>query len=291
MIIQFRLRTAYVRSLSIFMTAIFALLLSIQNVMAFKAPINLCDHSGPTYQRLVSWLHDRFGPGSSAADLRNVFASTPEYEVNEEARAVRLLNVLGSLEQGNVRLDEASPYSDTEALISGGYAACDRDDGQADHWQLLIHEDEHGKIIEFELALFYVDSPSSKGRNEPLNGDRFNGFNKTQIPSIRHRSQALGDSASRLFIEMEEGGFLREEIAGPQDPTYATRRREFALKKQPNLVRAFMIPMGTPVKETDKATLYLRIGAYATSASWPVVVIEYEGESDKVLTIEAFQTF
>lgn len=258
---------------------------------AGDTPINLCDYSGPDYESLVTDLQGRFKSGSKAIDLRNAFKATDGYEINNKPLKARLLNVIGSLEEQNFRIDETNPYSDTAALITGGFVTCPRKGGLVDHWQLLIHEDSSGRIIEFELALFYADEASSGPRNEALKGERFNGINQSQLPTIRNRSGSLNNKASLLFAEMEDGGFLREEIAGPKDAAYEARRKKFKQNARPNLVRTYMIPMGTPIKKSDRASLHLRLGAYMTSNSWPIIVIEYDDDTDTVVSIEAIQSF
>jgi hypothetical protein len=78
---------------------------------------------------------------------------------------------------------------------------------------LLVWQDDARRITEHELFLFYYDDKDfAMPRNEALNAHRFMGIHGTQIVSIKHRAKALGNSASKLFSELERDGFIRDQL-------------------------------------------------------------------------------
>ena len=141
------------------------------------------------------------------------------------------------------------------------------------------------RIIEHELSLFYYDDKDfAMPRNKALNVHRFMGVHETQIVSIKHRAEALGNSASKLFAELERGGFIRDETV----PTagYKRRLQKFIDRlKTPNSVRIYALPLGLPLKRGDRASLFARRGLFFTSDTLAFTVIEYDKAQDRVIKI------
>ena len=130
------------------------------------------------------------------------------------------------------------------------------------------------------------DKDFAMPRNEALNAHRFIGFRGTQMISIKHRAKALGNSASKLFAEMERGGFIRDEFMQPAG--YKKRLRRFIDRlKTPNSVRIYALPFGFPLKRGDRASLSTRLGLLFTSNTLMLTVIEYDKAQDRVIKIFA----
>jgi hypothetical protein len=153
-------------------------------------------------------------------------------------------------------------------------------------WYLFVWQDDASRIIEHELSLFYNDKDFAMPRNEALNAHRFIGFCGTQMISIKNRAKALGNSASKLFAEMERGGFIRDEFM--QTAGYKKRLRRFIDRlKTPNSVRIYALPFGFPLKRGDRAFLSTRLGLLFTSNTLMLTVIEYDKAQDRVIKIFA----
>ena len=104
--------------------------------------------------------------------------------------------------------------------------------------------------------------------------------------SIKHRAKALGNSASKLFAEMERGGFIRDEFM--QTAGYKKRLRRFIDRlKTPNSVRIYASPLGLPLKRGDRASLFASLGLYFTGDTLAFTVIEYDKAQDRVIKIFA----
>ena len=125
------------------------------------------------------------------------------------------------------------------------------------------------------MPLFYGEKDFAMPRNEALNAHRFTGLHGTQIVSIKHRATALGNSASKLFAELERGNFIRDEPM----PTagYKRRLKKFIDRlKTPNSVRIYALPLGLPLERGDRASLFARLGLYFTGSTLAFIVIEYD---------------
>ena len=163
---------------------------------------------------------------------------------------------------------------------------CDLGSGRENFWYLAVWQDDASRIIEHELSLFYGDKDFAMPRNEALNAHRFMGIHGTQIVSIKHRAKALGNSASKLFAEMERGGFIRDEFM--QTAGYKKRLRRFIDRlKTPNSVRIYALPLELPLKRGDRASLSTRLGLLFTSNTLMLTVIEYDKAQDRVIKIFA----
>ena len=122
-----------------------------------------------------------------------------------------------------MRIDEDQPYTDDGVVkIRANVVEFDLGSGRENSWLFLVWQDDARRIIEHELSLFYYDDKDfAMPRNEALNAHRFIGFRGTQMISIKHRAKALGNSASKLFAELERVGFIRDEPM----PTAEYKRR------------------------------------------------------------------
>ena len=96
----------------------------------------------------------------------------------------------------------------------------------------------------------------------------------------------MGNGASKLFAEMERGGFIRDEFM--QTAGYKKRLRRFIDRlKTPNSVRIYALPFGFPLKRGDRASLSTRLGLLFTSNTLMPTVIEYDKAQDRVIKIFA----
>ena len=96
----------------------------------------------------------------------------------------------------------------------------------------------------------------------------------------------MGNGASKLFAEMERGGFIRDEPM----PTagYKRRRQKFIDRlKTPHSVRMYALPLGLPLKSGDRASLYARLGLYFSGDTLAFTVIENDKAQDRVIKIFA----
>ena len=112
------------------------------------------------------------------------------------------------------------------------------------------------------------------------------GIHGTQIVSIKHLAKALGNSASKLFAELERGNFIRDEPM----PTagYKRRLKKFIDRlKTPNSVRIYALPLGLLLERGDRASLFTRVGFYFTNNTLAFSVIEYDKAQDRVIKIFA----
>ena len=188
---------------------------------------------------------------------------------------------------GDSRLREDQPYTDDGLVkIRASMVQCDLGSGRKNSRYLLVWQDDARRIIEHELSLFCDDKDFATPLNEALNAHRFIGFCGTQMISIKHRAKALGNSASKLFAEMERGGFIRDEFM--QTAGYKKRLRRFIDRlKTPNSVRIYALPFGFPLKRGDRAFLSTRLGLLFTSNTLMLTVIEYDKAQDRVIKIFA----
>ena len=193
----------------------------------------------------------------------------------------------GFVKEGNLRIDEDQLYTDDGLVkIRASMVQCDLGSGRKNSWYLFVWQDDMRRIIEHELSLFYDDKDFATPLNEALNAHRFMSTHGTQIVSIKHRAKALGNSASKLFAEMERGGFIRDESMSTAG--YKRRRQKFIDRlKTPNSVRIYALPLGLPLKRGDRASLFTRLGLYFTGDTSAFTVIEYYKTQDRVIKLFA----
>lgn len=104
--------------------------------------------------------------------------------------------------------------------------------------------------------------------------------------SIKHRAKALGNSASKLFAEMERGDFIRNHPMPPAG--YKRHLQEFIDQLQtPNSVRIYVSPLGLPLERGDRASLPARLGLFFHGNTWAFTVIEYDKAHDRIIKIYA----
>ena len=232
--------------------------------------INLCNHSGPDFEKIAARFKEELKPGEKIQP------------------ALKRLNLAPGL--GESRLREGQPYTDDGIVkIRASMVQCDLGSGRKNSWYLFVWQDDMRRIIEHELSLFYDDKDFATPRNEALNAHRFTGFHGTQIVSIKHRAKALGNSASKLFAEMERGNFIRDQPI----PTagYKRRLQKFIDRlKTPNSVRIYALPLGLLLERGDRASLFTRVGFYFTNNTLAFSVIEYDKAQDRVIKIYASRT-
>ncbi len=248
--------------------------------------INLCNHSGPDFEKIAARFKEELKPGEKIKPAPKRLNLSPGLGDNHLFER-QFLNFKGFVKGGNMRIDEDQTYTDDGLVkIRANMVECDLGGGRKNSWYLFVWQDDASRIIEHELSLFYNNKDFAMPRNEALNAHRFIGFRGTQMISIKHRAKALGNSASKLFAEMERGGFIRDEFM--QTAGYKKRLRRFIDRlKTPNSVRIYALPFGFPLKRGDRASLSTRLGLLFTSNTLMLTVIEYDKAQDRVIKIFA----
>ncbi len=248
--------------------------------------INLCNHSGPDFEKIAARFKEELKPGEKIKPALKRLNLSPGLG-DDHLSEYQLIDLKGFVKEGNMRIDEDQPYTDDGLVkIRANVVQCDLGSGRENFWYLAVWQDDASRIIEHELSLFYGDKDFAMPRNEALNAHRFTGLQGTQIISIKHRAKALGNSASKLFAELERGDFIRDEPM----PTagYKRRLQKFIDRlKTPNSVRIYALPLGLPLERGDRASLFTRVGFYFTNNTLAFTVIEYDKAQDRVIKIYA----
>ena len=248
--------------------------------------INLCNHSGPDFEKIAARFKEELKPGEKIKPALKRLNLSPGLGDNHLFER-QFLNFKGFVKGGNMRIDEDQTYTDDGLVkIRANMVECDLGGGRKNSWYLFVWQDDASRIIEHELSLFYNNKDFAMPRNEALNAHRFIGFRGTQMISIKHRAKALGNSASKLFAELERGDFIRDESM----PTagYKKRLQKFIDRlKTPDSVRIYALPLGLPLKRGDRASLFTRVGFYFTNNTLAFTVIEYDKAQDRVIKIYA----
>ena len=184
--------------------------------------INLCNHSGPDFEKIAARFKEELKPGEKIQPALKRLYLSPGLGDGHLLEAAQFVNLKGFVKEGNMRIDEDQLYTDDGLVkIRTNVVQFDLGSGRENYWYLLVWHDDASRIIEHELSLFYDDKDFATPRNEALNAHRFTGFHGTQIVSIKHRAKALGNSASKLFAELERGGFIRDQLM----PTAERKKR------------------------------------------------------------------
>ena len=248
--------------------------------------INLCNHSGPDFEKIAARFKEELKPGEKIKPALKRLNLSPGLG-DDHLSEYQLIDLKGFVKGGNMRIDEDQPYTDDGLVkIRANVVQCDLGSGRENFWYLAVWQDDASRIIEHELSLFYDDKDFATPRNEALNAHRFRGLHGTQIVSIKHRAKALGNSASKLFAELERGDFIRDEPI----PTagYKRRLQEFIDRlKTPNSVRIYALPLGMPLKRGDRASLPARLGLFFHGNTRAFTVIEYDKAHDRIIKIFA----
>ena len=233
--------------------------------------IDLCNHSGPDFEKIAACFKEELKPGEKikpALERLNLFLSLGDSRLFER----QLSDFRGLVNEGSIRVNEDQPNTDDGIVkIRVSMVEFDLGGGRENLWNCLFGKVMR-RIIEHELSLFYRDRDFAMPRNEALNALRFMGLLGTQNVSIKHRAKALGNSASKLFAELERGDFIRNHPM----PTagYKRRLQKFIDQLQtPNSVRIYVLPLGLPLERGDRASLFTRLGGYITSNSVQVFTV------------------
>ena len=184
-----------------------------------RTPIN---HSGPDFDKISARFKEELKPGEKIKPAFKRLNLSPGLGDNHLFEH-QFFNYKGFVEEGNLRIDEDQPYTDDGIVkIRANVVECDLGSGRENSWFLLVWQDDARRIIEHELSLFYYDEKDfAMPWNEALNAHRFMGLFGSQIIAIKHRAKALGNSASKLFAELERGSFIRDQLM----PTAERKKR------------------------------------------------------------------
>ena len=136
---------------------------------AGDAPINLCDYSGPSFDKVNALLHDRVRPGDHVDRLRNLLSATPGV-IFGKMKPARFVNFTGSLFDGTFEFLE--PFTKENGLFTGAGVECQKSQDNFDFWVVYIHAESKQELIEFQVVLFYLDEKFT-ARNEALNMNRY----------------------------------------------------------------------------------------------------------------------